>query len=307
MFGYIVKRLLGAIPTMLLIMIAVFALIHIAPGGPFDNKRPMPAEVRANLNATYHLDEPLLVQFGYYLSGVVQGDFGPSYKFKEFTVTELIGQAFPVSLKLGISALIIALLVGVPAGMVAALKRDSLLDLVVMSTSMTGMVIPTFVLAPIMVMVFGVHLKWLPVAGWNHGALPNMVMPVIALSLPYVAYVARMTRGSTLEVLRSNYIRTAQAKGLPMRLVLFRHALKPALLPVVSFLGPAIAGIVVGSVVIERIFGLPGLGRYFVDGAINRDYTLVMGVSIFYAALLLLMNIVVDVAYTFLDPRVKLK
>ncbi len=210
-----------------------------------------------------------------------------------------------MSLRLGLSALILALCVGIPIGMIAALKQNSRLDHAVMAVAMTGVVVPNFVVATFLVLVLGVYLKWLPVGGWNDGAPANMVMPVIALGLPYVAYVARMMRGSMVEVLRSNFVRTARAKGLPSRLVLTRHALKPAMLPVVSFLGPALAGIVTGSVVIEQIFGLPGIGRYFVVGAINRDYTLVMGVVIFDAALLIMMNLVVDLVYGFLDPRVR--
>jgi len=305
MLPYFLKRLLGAIPTLLVVIIVTFLFMRIAPGGPFDSQKVVPPEVQANLEAAYHLDEPVIVQLGYYLANLARGDFGPSFKYKDFTVTELIRQGFPVSLRLGLSALILALCVGIPIGMIAALKQNSRLDNAVMAVAMTGIVVPNFVIAPFLVLVLGVYLKWLPVGGWNDGAPANMIMPVIALGLPYVAYVARMMRGSMVEVLRSNFVRTARAKGLPSRLVLTRHALKPAMLPVVSFLGPALAGIVTGSVIIEQIFGLPGIGRYFVVGAINRDYTLVMGVVIFDAALLIMMNLVVDLVYGFLDPRVR--
>lgn len=304
MFHYISKRLLGALPTLLVIITLAFFLIRLAPGGPFDSERAIPPEIAANLERAYHLDKPLLVQYGYYLLNVVQGDFGPSFKYKDHSVSELIAEGFPVSLQLGLSAMLLALLIGIPAGMLAALKQNQPLDHVVMAVAMTGITIPNFVMAPLLALVFGVFLHWLPVAGWEAG-WKSAVLPVIALALPQIAYAARMMRASMLETLGSPHIRTAFAKGLPLRLVLWRHALKGALLPVISWLGPATAAIITGSVVIEQIFSIPGIGRHFVQGALNRDYTLVMGVVVFYGVLIIFMNLLVDVIYGLLDPRVR--
>ncbi len=305
MLAYTIRRILGAIPTLFVIITLTFFMIRLAPGGPFDQEQTLPPEIEANLKAAYHLDKPLLVQYGYYLANLARGDFGPSYKFKDFTVTQLIWQGFPVSLRIGLSAMAVALLLGVTLGSLAALRQNSVLDYSVMTLAMAGIAIPNFVMAPLLSLVFGIYLGWLPVAGWNDGALRNMVLPVVALSLPYIAYIARLTRGSMIEVLGTNYIRTARAKGLPERTVITRHAFKAALLPVVSFLGPATARIISGSLVIEQIFGLPGIGRYFVQGALNRDYTLVMGVVIFFATLIIVFNLIVDLVYAWLDPRVK--
>jgi oligopeptide transport system permease protein len=295
-----VKRVLGAVPTLLVIVIISFFMIRLAPGGPFDRERPVPAEIAANLDRVYHLDEPLVVQFGRYLLNVMQGDFGP---YRDFTVTELIWSGFPVSLRLGVAAMLLALIIGTAAGAVAALRQNSRTDHAVMATAMTGITVPNFVMAPVLTLLFGVYLRWLPVGGW--GGFEHGVLPVIALCLPQVAYIARLMRASMIEVLRANYIRTARATGLPERLTLFRPAARPALLPVVSYLGPAVAGIITGSVVIEQIFGIPGIGRYFVQGALNRDYTLVMGVVIFYGALIILLNLIVDLIYGWLDPKVR--
>lgn len=304
MFRYILKRLLGALPTLLVIMTLAFFLIRLAPGGPFDSERPVLPEIAANLERAYHLDQPLPVQYGYYLLNVLQGDFGPSFKYKDHTVSELIAEGFPVSLQLGLSAMLLALLVGIPAGILAALRQNQPLDHVVMALAMTGITIPNFVMAPLLALVFGVFLHWLPVAGWD-GGWKSAVLPVVALALPQIAYAARMMRASMLETLGSPYIRTAFAKGLPLRLVLWRHVLRGALLPLVSWLGPATAAIITGSVVIEQIFSIPGIGRHFVQGALNRDYTLVMGVVVFYGGLIIVMNLLVDVVYGLLDPRVR--
>lgn len=305
MLNFILRRLFWAVPTIFIITTISFFLIRLAPGTPFDVERPMPPEIRANMMAAYDLDKPMLQQYAMYLGKVVHGDFGPSFKNKDFTVTQLIGQGFPVSLKVGGLAMLVALVLGTLFGSLAALRQNSAVDYGVMTLAMTGIAMPNFVIAPLMTLFFGIYLKWLPVAGWGGGAMRNLILPVIAMALPYVAYIARMTRGSMIEVLHSNYIRTAKAKGLPMRRILFHHALKAAIMPVVSFLGPATAGIITGSVVIETIFQLPGIGRYFVQGALNRDYTLVMGVVIFYAALIMALNLVVDVIYAKLDPRVR--
>jgi len=305
LLGYALKRFLGAWPTLLVLVALAFFLIRLAPGGPFDAERRLPPEVEANLRAAYHLDAPLHEQFLRYLGSIARGDFGPSFQYKDYTVTELIATGFPVSLKLGGLAMLLAVVVGVAAGSVAALRKNRLTDHVVMAASMTGISVPNFVMAPLLILLFAVHLGWLPAGGLGDGSATHLVLPVVALALPQVAYVSRLTRGSMIEVLNSDFIRTARAKGLPERLVVVRHALPPALMPVVSYLGPATAAIVTGSVVIEQVFGVPGLGRYFVQGALNRDYTLVMGVVIFYGALIILMNLVVDLAYAFLDPRVR--
>ena len=304
MLRYSAHRLLGAIPTLLLLIAFAFLMIRAAPGGPFDTERHVLPEIEANLRATYHLDEPLYQQFGRYLWGLAHFDFGPSFQYRDYTVTELILSGFPVSLRLGGLAMLLALVVGVTAGCIAALKQNTATDYAVMSVSMTGISIPNFVMAPLLILVFAVYLRWLPAGGL--GDASNLVLPVIALALPQVAYLARLTRGSMIEVLRSNFIRTARAQGLATWQIVVRHALKPALLPVLSFLGPATAAVITGSVVVEQIFGVPGLGRFFVTAALNRDYTLVMGVVVFYGVLIIAFNFLVDVAYAWLDPKVKL-
>jgi oligopeptide transport system permease protein len=303
--GYSLRRLLGAIPTLLILIALSFLLIRAAPGGPFDSERQLLPEVEANLRAAYHLDEPLYQQFGRYLWGLARFDFGPSFQYRDYTVTELIMTGFPVSLKLGGSAIIVALIFGVAAGCLAAFRQNRATDYSVMALSMTGISIPSFVMAPLLVLVFAVHLRWLPAGGLGGGSVRNMVLPVIAIALPQIAYLARLTRGSMIEVLRSNFVRTARAQGLPSWQIVLRHALKPALLPVVSYIGPATAAVITGSVVIEQIFSVPGLGRFFVTGALNRDYTLVMGVVVFYGVLIIAFNFLVDIAYAWLDPKVK--
>lgn len=303
--SYILKRLLGAIPTIFVIISLAFFLIRAAPGGPFDTDRALPPEVEANLNAKYHLDEPLVMQYGRYLWDVMRGDLGPSFQYRDFTVNELIASGFPVSLKLGLSAVFLALLIGGTAGIIAALRQNTATDYGVMSFAMLGISIPNFVVAPLLIMLFAVYLGWLPAGGWNDGALKNIILPIISLALLQVAFVARIARGAMIEVLRSNYIRTARAKGLPGWQIILKHGIKPAMLPVVSYLGPAAAAVITGSVVIEQIYGIPGLGRHFVQGALNRDYTLVMGVVIFYGFLIILFNLVVDIIYAWLDPKVR--
>lgn len=303
MLNYVLKRVLSTIPTLFIIITIAFFMIRMAPGGPFDSERPVPAEIAENLDKVYHLNDPLPVQYVHYVWNLLQGDFGPSFKYQDYTVTELISLGFPVSLQLGFLAMLLALLFGLVLGSIAALRQNSWADYTVMSFAMTGITIPNFVMAPILALVFGVFLGWLPVAGW--GELKHFVLPVISLSLPQIATVARMTRASLIETLHSPFIRTAKAKGMPTRIILLRHAAKATLLPIISWLGPAFAAIITGSVVIEQIFGLPGIGRYFVQGALNRDYTLVMGVVVFYAVLIILMNLVVDLLYKVLDPRVR--
>lgn len=303
---FVIRRLLIAIPVMIIIIALAFFMMRAAPGGPFTSDRRLPPEVEANILAAYDLDKPLHIQFFKYLSGVARLDFGPSYKIKDFSVTELIAQGAPVSLRLGLSAMLLAVTVGMLLGTIAALNQNKPPDYSIMTIAMVGITIPNFVVAPLLTLFFGVYWGLLPVSGWNDGAAKNMILPVIALALPQIAVISRLTRGSMIEVLRSNYVRTARAKGLPESMVVRRHAMKAALMPLISYLGPATAGIVTGSVVIERIFGLPGIGKYFVDGALNRDYTLVMGVLIVYSTLIIVLNIVADVIYGILDPKVKL-
>ena len=305
MLRYATRRFLGALPTLFILIALAFFLIRVAPGGPFDSEKALIPEIEANLRAAYHLDEPLYQQFGRYVQGLARADFGPSFQYRDYTVTELIMTGFPVSLRLGGSAIVLALLFGVTAGSLAALRQNTRTDYAVMAVSMTGISIPNFVMAPLLILLFAVYLGWLPAGGLGDGSPRNMVLPVIALALPQIAYIARLTRGSMIEVLRSNFIRTARAQGLAMRTIILRHALKPALLPVVSYLGPATAAVITGSVVIEQIFGVPGLGRFFVQGALNRDYTLVMGVVVFYGVLIIAFNLLVDLAYAWLDPKVK--
>lgn len=305
MLRYTLTRLLQAIPTLWIVITLSFFLMHLAPGGPFDGERQLPPEIEANLLATYHLDEPVWQQYLIYMGNLLQGDLGPSFKYKDFTVTELVAQGFPVSLELGLWAIGLALLIGLPLGVIAALKRNSTVDYLVMGTALAGVAVPNFVIAPLLALVFGVFLGWLPVGGWNDGAWPNLVLPVVALSIQQIAYIARMMRASMIEILGSHFIRTARAKGLTETEVIWHHALRPAMLPVVSYLGPAIAGIITGSVVIEQIFGIPGIGRYFVQAALNRDYTLVMGTVVFYGALIVLLNLLVDLLYSALDPQIR--
>ncbi|WP_435106004.1 oligopeptide ABC transporter permease OppB [Arhodomonas sp. AD133] len=305
MFAYTARRLLQAIPTLLIVITISFFLMRVAPGGPFDGERRLPEEIEQNLRAAYNLDQPLPMQYLNYLWDLLHGDLGPSFKYQDFTVTELILQGLPASLELGLWAIGLALLVGIPIGCLAAVRRNGWVDHAVMATAMTGIAIPNFVIAPVLALVFGVMLGWLPVAGWNEGAWPNLILPVIALGLQQIAYIARMTRGSMIEVLGSQFIRTARAKGLAETRLIVKHALRPSLLPVVSYLGPAIAAVVTGSVVIEQIFGIPGIGRYFVQGALNRDYTLVMGTVVFYGALIMVLNLLVDLVYGWLDPQIR--
>ena len=276
----------------------------MAPGGPFDTEKPLPPEIRANLDAKYHLDEPLLQQYFRYLGQIVMLDFGPSYQYKDWTVNELIARGFPVSLTIGGTAMLLAFVVGTLIGVIAALRQNSAVDYSVMGVAMMGISIPNFVVAPLLILFLAVYAGWLPAGGWEW-SFRHMLLPVMTLALPVIAYIARLTRGSMIEVLHSNYIRTARAKGLPERMVLGRHALKPALLPVISFMGPATAGLITGSVVIERIYSIPGLGSYFVQGALNRDYTLVMGVVIFYGVIIVLLNFVVDLLYAWLNPKIR--
>lgn len=305
MHRYFLRRLAGALPTLFIIITLAFFLIRLAPGGPFDQDQALPPDIVANLERAYGLDRPMWIQYGRYLAGLAHGDFGPSFKYKDFSVTELIRQGFPVTCELGVIALALALCIGIPLGIIACLHHRSAIDHATMALAAVGITVPTFVLLPLLGLLFGVHLHWLPVAGWEPLSVRHLLLPVIALSLPPLAYVSRMTRGSLLEILRMPYIRTAFAKGLPLHVVILRHALRPALLPVAGYLPPAVASILTGSLVVESIAGLPGIGRYLVQGALNRDYTLVMGMVILYSALLIAMGLIVDVVYVWLDPRIR--
>ncbi|MGH1478905.1 MAG: oligopeptide ABC transporter permease OppB [Geminicoccales bacterium] len=305
MAGFLLRRLLISIPTLLVIITIAFFMMRAAPGGPFDEERQLTPQVEKNILAAYDLDQPLIVQYFRYVGGVLQGDFGPSFKYRDFTVAELLMTGFPPSLKVGGSAIALAILLGIGLGTMAALRQNSALDYTFMTTAMVGITIPNFVMAPLLTLIFGVFLGWLPVAGWGDGGFRHLLLPVIALALPQIAYIARLTRGSLIEVLNANFIRTARAKGLREQIVVTRHALKAALLPVVSYLGPAAANLITGSVVIETIFGIPGIGRYLVQGALNRDYTLVMGAVIVLALVVLILNLIVDVIYGFLDPKIR--
>ena len=305
MLRYAASRLLGIVPTLFLVITLAFFVVRLAPGGPFDQEATLAPEIRANLEAAYGLDQPMWVQYGRYLHGLMHGDFGPSFKYRDLSVTELIRQGLPVSLTLGSLALLLATVGGVAAGCMAALGRGRWLDPLVMSVAVVGMIVPVLVVAPLMQLIFGIWLQWLPVSGWRAGRVADLVLPVVTLALPLMAYIARLTRGSMLEVLTAPYILTAEAKGLPRRRIVLRHALPAALLPVVSYLGPAAAMVLTGSLVVEKLFGLPGSGRYLIEGALNRDYTLVLGMTVVVATLTLAFNLIADLIHAWLDPRVR--
>ncbi len=301
----ILGRLMIAIPTLFIIITASFFLMRAAPGGPFDADADLDPTIIENLRITYGLDKSIFQQYVTFLSDMLKGDLGLSLSRPGQTVSELMVTAFPVSIKLGLAAIALAIILGVFAGILAALKQNTIADYAVMTMAMTGIAIPNFVTAPILTLVFGLYLKWLPIAGWNNGAIENMVLPVIALALPQVAAIARIMRGGMLDVMRSDFVRTARSKGLPEQKIISRHVLKAAIIPLVSYLGPAIAGIMTGSVVIEIVFGLPGVGRLFVEGALNRDYPVVMGVVIVFAATIIVLNTLADLLYGYLDPRTR--
>ena len=306
MLNYSLRRLAWAFPTLLLLITVAFFMIRVAPGGPFDTEKNLPPEIEQNLNAKYHLDEPIIQQYFRYLGQILRFDFGPSFQYRDWTVNQLIAKGFPVSLSIGALAMLLSFVLGTGIGTIAALRQNSALDHGFMGLAMLGISIPNFVIAPLLILVFAVSLGWLPSGGWEW-SLRNMALPVITLAFPVTAYIARLMRGSMIEVLHSDFIRTARAKGLSEMTVIRRHAMKPAMLPVISFMGPALAGLITGSVVIEKIFAIPGIGSFFVQGAMNRDYTLVMGVVIFYGALIILFNFVVDLIYAWLNPRIHYK
>ncbi len=310
MFLYILKRILMTIPTLLVVIVLTFLLMHFAPGSPFNSERVLPPEVLAVLNHEYHLDKPLPWQLGHYILNLLHGDLGQSYKYLGQSVNGLIfpsnGQGgFWLSLVLGGWVLLLSVVLGISFGIIAALKRNSVIDRIVTAFSMASISVPTVVLAPLLVLVFAVLLGWLPAGGWGTGDIEHLLLPVVSLSLGIAAIIAQIMRSSLIEVMNSPFIKTAKAKGLPIRTIILRHALKPAIIPVVSYLGPAAAAALTGTVIIETVFTLPGLGVLTVQAAINRDYSLMLGLTVLYSALLIAFNLLVDIIYAFLDPKIK--
>ena len=307
MLRFILRRLLTTIPTLLLVATLAFSLLHLAPGGPFSSDKHILPAIQHSLDVQYHLDEPLWRQYLRYLGNLAHGDLGPSFQYRGTRVNEIIAQGFRVDLTIGLSAIVLALLGGAAIGINAALHHGTRWDYGAMAIAVAGISTPVFIAAPLLILVFAVDLHWLPAGDWVNGSVKHLILPALALALPYTAYIARIMRASTLEVLNSAYIRTARAKGLPSRLIIWRHALRPTMTPLVSFLGPAIAGVITGSIVVESVFGLPGIGRYFLTGALNRDYTMVIGITVLYGGLIVLFNLLVDLCYAWIDPRVRLE
>jgi len=306
MFSFVARRLAVAIPTLLILVVISFILMYAAPGGPFNSERPLPPEVLANIEAKYGLDQPFWKRIVDYIWGVVAHfDFGPSFKFKDRSVNDIIAQGFPVTLTYGAISFLVAIVVGISLGTAAAIRQNSWLDYLAVGVSIGAQVLPNFVMAPILLLTFTLWLGWLPGGGWNGGEWPYLVMPVIALSTSYMASIARITRSSMLEVLNTNFIRTAKAKGLPMHRVIWKHAMKPAMLPVLSYLGPAFVGMITGSVVIDSFFSTGGIGTFFVNSAFTRDYSVMMGITILVGALTILFNLLVDVLYAWIDPKIR--
>lgn len=305
MIALILRRLGTAIPTLFIVILLSFLLMRLAPGGPFDGERPLDPATRAALTSAYGLDLPLPQQFARYITNLAQGDFGPSLVYRDFSVTDLVAKGLPISLTLGSLALLLALVLGIALGLWAAVRAGRWIDRAISMVTTILTALPSFVTAPLLVLLFGLTLGWLPVSGWNDGAPANLILPVIALALPVAGAIAKLTRAGLATTLREDHIRTARARGLSPARVLLRHALRPALVPVASYVGPAAAGLLTGAVVIETVFALPGLGRYFVQGALNRDYPLVLGVVTLYAALIIAFNLAADLIYGWLDPRVR--
>jgi oligopeptide transport system permease protein len=302
---YLLGRLLTAIPTLLIIATLAFVLLHAAPGGPFDSDRQLVPQIQHSIEARYHLDEPVWRQFVRYLANLARGDLGPSFQYRNTSVNELIAQGLPVDAAIGLTAILFALLVGGATGLFAATRPGSRADRAAMSMAMLGISVPVFVTAPLLMLVFAIRLHWLPAGDWVAGSWRHLLLPSLALALPYCAYIARIVRAAAIEALHQPYIRTANAKGLPAYLILCRHASRATLMPLVSFLGPALAGLLTGSIVVEQVFGLPGIGRLFVIGALNRDYTVVTGITVLYGALIIVFNLLVDLCYAWLDPRIR--
>ncbi|MCY1128322.1 oligopeptide ABC transporter permease OppB [Frigidibacter sp. RF13] len=306
MFSYIIKRLVVAIPTLLVLMVLSFLLMHAAPGGPFTYEKKLPPEVLANLNAKYGLDQPLWRQMVSYVWGIIAHfDFGPSFVYKDRDVNEIIAQGFPVTLHYGSIAFVVAVVSGVLLGVIAAIRQNTWIDYIAVGISIGAQVLPNFVMAPILVLVFALWLGWLPAGGWEGGELSHVILPVIALATSYMASIARITRSSMLEVLTSNHVRTARAKGLPEHKVILRHALKPSLIPVISYLGPAFVAMITGSVVVDMYFSTGGIGKAFVDSALNRDYAVMMGITLLVGFLTIIFNLLVDILYAWIDPKIR--
>jgi len=305
MWSYALRRVLATIPTLLAVITVSYLLVHAAPGGPFDSERSVSPAVLANLQAKYHLDLPPWQQYLHYLNNLLHGDLGASFRYADWSVNELVAAALPVSLAIGGTALLISFFAGVALGIAAALRQNSAADYGVMLVGNLGSVVPSFVIGPVLILVFALWLRWLPAGGWDDFAPRFMILPVALLTFINVATIARVMRGSLIEVLHSNFIRTARAKGLPTRIVVLRHALKPALLPVVSLLGPLAISSITAALVTETVFSLPGLGKLIVNGAGNRDYTLVLGLVVLITVLAVLLNLLVDLAYAALDPKIR--
>ncbi len=306
MLNYIFRRVAIAIPTILLLVVISFVLMYAAPGGPFNSERPLPAQVMANIEARYGLDQPYWKQmFDYVWNVVVHFDFGPSFQYRDRTVNDVIAQGFPVTLTYGFWSFVVALVVGVSLGVAAAVKHNTWLDYLAVGISIGAQVLPNFVMAPILVLVFTLWLGWLPGGGWQGGQIEYIILPVIALSTSYMASIARITRSSMLEVLNAGFIRTARAKGLPTSRIIWQHALKPTMLPVLSYLGPAFVGMITGSVIIDVFFSTGGIGQFFVNSAFNRDYSVIMGITILVGVLTVAFNLVVDLLYAWIDPKIR--
>lgn len=305
MLQYAVRRILATLPIALVAVTMAFIVMRLAPGGPFDGERPLPPAVLENVRAYYNLDKPLIEQYFHYVGGLLQGDFGPSMSSYDFSVGELLAIGLPFTLMLGFIAFVIATVIGILVGTLAAARQNKLPDYVLVLFVTIGLIIPNFLMGAVFQIWFGVKLGWLPAGGWEPGSVAHLVMPVTVLAWPHAARIARLMRGSMIEVLGTNYVRTARSKGIGERLVLARHAIKPALIPVVSYLGPGLSFLLTGSIVVENIFGLPGIGRYFVNAALNRDYGLVLGTTVLYVILILALNLIVDLVYAWLDPKVR--
>lgn len=302
---FVLARSLSAIPTLFFVVLLAFLMMRAAPGGPFDSDRALPIETRQNIEAAYELDAPLSDQFWTYIGGLLHGDFGPSFRYPGYSVSELIGAALPVSLTLGLLGFGVALIVGGAIGILAAVRHSTVLDRLLTGFALAGISIPVLVVAPLLVLVFAVHLSWLPASWTSTTGYRRYILPVLAIALPQIAYITRLMRASMIEVLGSDFIRAARAQGFSGANIVMRHALKPAMLPLLSYLGPAIAAVLAGSVVVEQIFGVPGLGQQFVRGAVDRDYTLVLGIVIVYASIVIGLNLLVDILYGVLDPRIR--
>ncbi len=305
MLRYAFRRLLSTIPVLWIAITVCFFILRLAPGGPFDGERPLPPAVKQNIVAHYNLDKSLVEQYFIYLGDVLTGNLGPSFITEDFTVAEQILIGLPYTIVVGGAAFFVAILFGVTAGVYGALKRNALPDYALAAIILLGLVIPNFLIAPILQLVFGVELGWLPVGGWGDGSPVYLILPVIVLAWPHVARISRLMRGAMIEVMNTNFIRTARSKGLGDTAIVVRHALKPALTPVVSYLGPAAGYLLTGSLVVESIFGLPGIGRFFINAALNRDYGMVLGTVIFYMVLITVLNLIVDILYAWLDPKVR--